>query len=171
MKAPYIEYDDQVVYPVLEDEGAMETDIKINELKLLTINFNCLGTPTFTTMTLHIHIPLYKSIDLTINKMCKKRTFLNNLKEQISSAEDNYGIFWIFMVCIMIFVLSYAVITFFNLCRGKQLDQAVPFGGSFIKLFASQSETTIETSEQGDDIIIRPTNNYIKTNVCFEKLL
>ena len=22
MKAPYIEYDDQVVYPVLEDEGA-----------------------------------------------------------------------------------------------------------------------------------------------------
>eukprot|EP00826_Nyctotherus_ovalis_P029117 TRINITY_DN2296_c0_g1_i16.p1 TRINITY_DN2296_c0_g1~~TRINITY_DN2296_c0_g1_i16.p1 ORF type:complete len:169 (+),score=33.04 TRINITY_DN2296_c0_g1_i16:926-1432(+) len=132
IKAPYIAYDETVIYPVVKDEGARTGHLDVDRVKKLVIDFNCLGTEIRTKTILTVEVPLHSPIRLYIEKECKKEDFVDMLTGKMGPQGTGSEIFNIVFVCLFSFIVIFMVVTLCNLCSGKELSKSVPCGGNFI---------------------------------------
>lgn len=166
IKAPYIYYDKNILYPVLKDEGARTGSITIDTPKKLTIDFNCLGVEVRSSLVLFIEIPYYKTVKVIIEKECSKEGLLDRLAEKVVAEEERFGILKILGMCLAVLFIFYLGITCYNLSKGKKLAQAVPCGG---RLFAYCTGSDLTS----DEVIAAPTetnnpgNNLSELGVLF----
>lgn len=132
IKAPYVYYDKNVLYPVVKGEGAHTSSITVDSPKKLAIDFNCLGVDIRTTIILYIEILYYQTVKVVIEKECSKEGFIDKLAEKVVAEEEKFGILKIMTMCILLLLILYVGITCYNLYKGKKLAVAVPCGGKLI---------------------------------------
>lgn len=149
IKAPYIAYDETVIYPVVKDEGARTGYLDVDKVKKLVVDFNCLGTEIRTKTILTIEVPLHVPIRLYIEKECKKEDFVDLLTGKMGPQGTGSEMFNAVFVCLFFFIVVFMLVTLCNLCSGKELSKSVPCGGGFILyMFGSDSGARVNASRQ-----------------------
>ena len=60
-------------------------------------------------------------------------TLLDRIEESIVDEEEQYGIIKLIFMVLFILIILYGILTFYNVCKGKSLVEAVPCGKSCIE--------------------------------------